>query len=58
MDFAKALSGGDKSKLPELRAAIEKGFREAERILGGLPQISRDTYDEVMRLLDEWANEE
>jgi phosphoenolpyruvate-protein kinase (PTS system EI component) len=58
VDFAKALSGGDKSKLPELRAAIEKGFREAERILGGLPQISRDTYDEVMRLLDEWANEE
>jgi uncharacterized membrane protein len=58
VDFARALSGGDKSKLPELRAAIVKGFREAERILGGLPQISRDTYDEVMRQLDEWANEE
>ena len=58
VDFAKALSGGDKSKLPELRAAIVKGFREADRMLGGLPQISRDTYDEVMRLLDEWANEE
>lgn len=59
VNFARALAGGDKSRLAELKAAIEKGFREAERILGGtLPQISRDTYDEVMRQLDEWAKEE
>ncbi|NLK87726.1 MAG: hypothetical protein GX279_09580 [Clostridiaceae bacterium] len=57
--FAKALSGGDKSKLAELRAGIEKGFRLAERALGGkLPEISKATYDEVMRQLDEWENEE
>jgi len=59
VSFARALSGGDKSKLAELRAAIEKGFREAERIFGGeLPQICRDTFDEVMRQLDEWEREE
>lgn len=59
VNFAKALSGGDKSKLAELRAGIEKGFRQAERALGGkLPDISKATYDEVMRKLDEWENEE
>ncbi len=57
--FAKALSGGDKSKLAELRDGIEKGFRQAEAAFGGkLPEISKATYDEVMRQLDEWENEE
>lgn len=55
VDFAKALSGGDKSKLDELRSAIEKGFGQAKEILGGtLPDISRKTYDEVMKQLDAW----
>jgi phosphoenolpyruvate-protein kinase (PTS system EI component) len=59
VNFAKALSGGDKSKLDELRAGIEKGFRQAERAFGGkLPDISKATYDEVMKKLDEWENEE
>lgn len=59
VDFAKALSGGDKAKLDELKAGIEKGFRQAERAFGGkLPQISSDTYDEIMRQLDEWSKEE
>ena len=59
VNFAKALSGGDKSKLDELRAGIEKGFRLAEQAFGGkLPEISRATYDEVMRQLDEWEKEE
>jgi hypothetical protein len=59
VNFAKALSGGDRSKLAELKAGIEKGFREAERVFGGkLPQICYDTYDEIMRQLDEWANED
>jgi len=58
VNFAKALSGGDKTKLAELKAGIEKGFREAERIFGGkLPKISYDTYDEIMRQLDEWEQE-
>ena len=58
VDFAKALSGGDKSRLAELRAGIEKGFRQAEEAFGGkLPEISRSTYDEVMKQLDEWEKE-
>lgn len=55
--FAKAVSGNDKSKFGEIKSAIEKGFKEAERIFGGsLPEISYKTYDETMRKLDEWAN--
>ena len=58
VDFAIAISGGDKSKLEEIKRAIDKGFEEAERILGELPEISRQTYDRVMEKLDAWENEE
>jgi hypothetical protein len=59
VDFAKAISGGDKSRLGELRNAIEEGFKQAEKAFGGtLPDISRKTYDEVMKQLDEWEKEE
>lgn len=58
VDFAKAISGGDKAKLDELRSAIEEGFKQVEKAFGGqLPDISKKTYDEVMRRLDEWENE-
>lgn len=58
VDFAKALSGGDKGKLEELKGAIEKGFNEAKRILGGtLPEISQKTYDSIMDKLSAWENE-
>lgn len=57
--FAKAISGNDKTKAEELKAAIAEGFKEAERILGGkLPEISQKTYDETMRKLDEWSSSE
>lgn len=57
MDFAKALSGGDKSKIAELREAVEKGFDQARAALGGeLPDISQDTYNEVMKRFDQWEN--
>lgn len=56
--FAKAISGGDKSKIDQLRNAIKQGFDEAAKILGGtLPDISQKTYDEVMKKLDAWQNE-
>lgn len=56
VEFAKAISGGDLGKLDELKAAIEKGFSEAARILGGeLPDVSKKTYDLVMEKLDAWA---
>ena len=58
VDFAIAASGGDKSKLEEIKTAIDKGFKEAEKALGGLPEISLQTYDRIMEKLDAWAEEE
>lgn len=59
VDFAKALSGGDKSKLDTLREAIDKGFSEAAKAWGGeLPGISKETYKAVQEKLDDWMNEE
>ncbi len=58
VDFAIALSGGDKSKANELRGAIEKGFKEAEKILGKLPDVSKETYKLTMEKFDAWAKED
>ncbi|OPL13545.1 MAG: hypothetical protein AVO39_10455 [delta proteobacterium MLS_D] len=55
--FARALSGGDPSRITELREAIIQGFREAEAMLGYLPDISRHTHDRVMEKLDVWLAE-
>jgi hypothetical protein len=58
VEFAKAISGGDKGKIDTLRDAIDKGFEEAARILGGeLPEVSQKTYDLVMEKLDNWIQE-
>jgi len=58
VDFAISISGGDKSKLSELISAIDEGFAAAKDALGGsLPDICRQTYNETMRKLNEWANE-
>lgn len=58
LDMAKALSGGDASKIELLRHAVEKGFEAAGVELGGeLPDISQRTYDEVMRRFDAWEEE-
>jgi hypothetical protein len=58
IDFAIAISGGDKSKASTLRSAIEQGFKEAEKILGKLPDISKETYKLTMEKFDKWANGE
>lgn len=58
VSFAKALTGGDVSKLEEMRAAIDKGFGDAEEIWGDeLPEISAKTRDRINEMLDEWAAE-
>lgn len=58
MDMAKALAGGDESKISLLRTAVEKGFKAAGVELGGkLPSISQDTHTEVMKRFDEWEKE-
>lgn len=57
-DFAVALSGGDKEKMEEMKAAVEKGFKEATKSWGkSLPSISNDTYDTVMDKFDNWFEE-
>lgn len=56
LDFAKALTGGDPSKIEDMRAAFEKGYKQAEKTWGGkLPDISRQTYDAVMKGFDDMA---
>ena len=58
IDFAKALCGGDPDKIEEMRAAFEKGFKQAEETWGGeLPDISKRTYEAVMEKFDAWAAE-
>lgn len=59
VEFAKAISGGDKGKFEELKSAIEEGFAQAAAVLGGqLPEISQKTYDLVMEKLNQWLEEE
>lgn len=56
VDFAKALSDGDKAKISLLKSAIDAGFKAAEKALGGLPEISQRTYDLIMEKLEKWEN--
>ncbi len=56
--FAIAISGGDKTKIDELKSSIDQGFAEAKKAFGGeLPDICNRTYDEIMRKLDKWNEE-
>lgn len=55
--FAIAISGGDTAQYDKLKASIDKGFQQAAKSLGGsLPDISQQTYKEVMRKLDDWRD--
>ena len=59
LDFAKALSGNDKSKAQELADAFKKGVDQATKAWGGkLPDISQQTYDKVLEKFDSWMNGE
>lgn len=58
IEFAKALSGGDPSKMAELRKGIEDGYKAAEKAWGGaLPEICKQTQEATLKGLDDWANE-
>lgn len=53
LDFANALTGGDPSKIDEMRSAFEKGYQAAAKKWGGnLPDISKQTYDAVLSGFD------
>ncbi len=56
VEFATALTGGDPDKIEEMRAAFEKGYKQAEETWGGeLPEISKQTFDAVMKKFDDLA---
>ena len=58
IDFAKALTGGDPSKIEDMREAFKKGYKQAEKTWGGeLPEISKQTYDAVLAKFDKMAEE-
>lgn len=58
LDFATALTGGDPSKIEDMRVAFKKGYEQAEKTWGGeLPEISKKTYDAVMAGFDKMAEE-
>lgn len=58
LSFAKAAIGDDPSRLGAIRAAVEKGFDEAQRLLGGsLPEISQKTHAMIQGEFDRWEKE-
>ncbi|MGI6404570.1 MAG: hypothetical protein ACOX0K_10280 [Oscillospiraceae bacterium] len=59
VEFAKAISGGDPSKIEALREAVKEGFAAAEKVWGDtLPEICYQTLNRVMEEFDQWAAEE
>ncbi|MBQ7926794.1 MAG: hypothetical protein IJ335_10950 [Lachnospiraceae bacterium] len=58
IDFANALTGGDPSKIEDMREAFKKGYEQAQETWGGeLPEISKRTYEAVMEKFDKMAEE-
>jgi len=56
--FAVGVAGGDPSRIDAIKEGIDMGFAEAKKAFGDwLPDISYDTYDAVMKKLDDWAAE-
>ena len=59
LDFAKALAGNDPEKAEQMRDAIKEGYEAAADMWGGeLPEISQQTYDAVMKGIDEWKEQD
>ncbi|MBO4678438.1 MAG: hypothetical protein J5626_02070 [Lachnospiraceae bacterium] len=58
IDFAKALTGGDPTKLNDMMEAFKKGYEQAEKTWGGkLPEISQKTYDAVIEKFNKLMEE-
>lgn len=56
--FAVGTAGGDTSRIDAIKEGIDKGFAEAKKAFGDwLPDISYQTYDAVMKKLDDWVAE-
>ena len=59
MGFAKALvgEGASEQQIENMRAAVQKGFDEVAKLFGGfdkLPQVTKDTYDAIMKEFEQW----
>ena len=58
LNFVKAASGGDPTRMAALRDAVEDGFKQAAELFGGaLPEISEKTRTVIMNTFDRWASE-
>lgn len=58
LSFAKLAIGDDPDKIAAFREAVEKGFDDAAKMLGGkLPQISEDTRKVIMAEFDRWEKD-
>ena len=54
-DFASALAGDDVDKMKTMQAAIEKGYKQAEKMWGGkLPGICGQTLEATNKLFDDY----
>jgi len=57
VSFAKALTGGDPSKVDEMIKAVKKGFELATKAWGGeLPEISKNTLDAAISKMEAWRD--
>ena len=62
-DLATAIAGNDPEKLATMRAAVEEGFKQAGAAwtnatgLQNMPDITKNTYDEIMSRFDKRTNE-
>ena len=62
-DLASAIAGNDPEKLSQMRAAVEEGFKQAGATWkdatgqDNMPEISKQTYNEIMSRFDTRANE-
>jgi len=58
MNMAKALIGDDSSKIGLMKDAVIKGFGGAAKLLetdmDNMPEITKNTYKEIMNRFDEW----
>lgn len=58
LSFAKLGIGDNPAQIATYRAAVDQGFKEAEKAFGGkLPDISYQTYDAIMAEFDRWEQE-
>lgn len=58
LSFAKSMISADPSRFDAVLGAVEKGFEEAQRMLGGtLPEISQKTHAAVQAEFQRWKDE-